>query len=290
MPRAPPRLLPSNPCRPVDLQIIRLAAVFSDWIYDFISNPRRGAPFEGTQILEYFADHQNGNIPYVITRRGDLKTIFVVFRGTYDLRDLLSDATGWTTNTRIGWLHKGLAQIVDSFYRVAERAILGYAEEYPGHSFVFTGHSLGGGVAAAAAGWFRHSWPGLKIRAVVFGAMSGFDWQSRMRSREYCATFIMKNDIVPFLALAKLNPLPRCLPFVNREFSMFRELFPPGEHWLIDEKVPGDSRTLSMRLIQACCYFEQLHAALSTGQHSSRRYSDYLQMIVDSSLQKKGPS
>jgi hypothetical protein len=278
-----------------ELMIMRVCSMFCQGIYDFIDDQQQVSVFQDTEMPEFFSDHQNGNIPYVIVRMGCHKTLFIVFRGTHDLRDVFSDMTAWTTQTQLGLMHQGLANIATAFYNTVETPILSYVDQYPDHSLVFTGHSLGGGVAAAAAGMFRAKYPKLPLRAITFGAMAGFDRDSAISSREYCATVVMKGDMVPFLALSKLNPLISRLTFSPEE-SAFIDLFPPGECFLLeahDEAGAGEvDRTVTIRKVDSCEYFGEWRASLplSAAQHSSDWYAECVNRLETQHWRESGIS
>jgi hypothetical protein len=185
-----------------NLEVYRICAHLSCQIYAFIEEPFASPSLFSDppiKILEYLPDHTNGNTPHVIARHERLHAIFVVFRGTRDVWDRFKDLCTWPESTPIGDLHSGVAKSVYSFFTGAQDALQGYIDDFPGDSFVFTGHSLGGAVAAAAAGFMRLQHPEVGVQAVAFGPLAGFDRYAWMRSREYCTTFVIKGDEVPML-------------------------------------------------------------------------------------------
>ena len=97
--------------------------------------------------------------------------VFAAFRGTKSVEDMLSDAKILPRRTKWGNMHTGFWEGVDGLYSTTEwqEVLASLNEVVPQPLLVFTGHSLGGALAAIAAA--RLAWEkGLLVTALyTFG-------------------------------------------------------------------------------------------------------------------------
>ena len=66
---------------------------------------------------------------------------------------------------------------------------------------IFTGHSLGAGVAAITAKLFLQSHPDFSVTAVCFAHVACLSVDALEETNSYIASFIVQGDPIPFLSL-----------------------------------------------------------------------------------------
>ena len=120
---------------------------------------------------------------------------------------------------------------------------------------VFTGHSLGGGVAAVVAYFFRNEFPKLDVEAMCFAPPPTFSFKLWKKSAHFIKSFMIEGDLVPFLSLQNVIKFTKILfPSHNQKFIqkkiesflkrytvnnelpesfMTDKLYPPGQCYLI---------------------------------------------------------
>lgn len=117
-------------------------------------------PYEAAQISyqENDAPPNSADTQYVL-REG-----FLAFRGTTNLRDLVTDISVEATRFHGCWVHAG---VVAAYLAVANDVRNAVAEQPEVH---LAGHSLGGGLAVIAALDLHRLFPALQLRVTTYGA------------------------------------------------------------------------------------------------------------------------
>jgi hypothetical protein len=183
-----------------ELRLFSICARLSEGVYSFFDS-RGELPAALGEIL-YFTRTTAATkaIPFVITRNPDMRSIFVGFPGSYCFKDFLIDFNGCAVNVYGSLMHRGVLQSCSGVLAIADDLLCRYAREFQDNQLVFTGHSLGGAVAAAVAHRFRMLHPEIRCRAVVFGPAASVGRSLWQQSREFCTTFVLNGDPVPFLS------------------------------------------------------------------------------------------
>ncbi|KAJ7664523.1 Alpha/Beta hydrolase protein [Mycena polygramma] len=126
----------------------------------------------GNTLVRVF---ERGRTQSFIARDKNRKEIVVVFRGTFDLKDAISDlkfrkvpfeSPGISEPVRV---HRGFLaaynDVVDEVLAIVKQQL----EDFPSYSVVVTGHSLGGAVASLAAPSIKTAHPQVPLKLYTFG-------------------------------------------------------------------------------------------------------------------------
>ncbi|KAJ6517361.1 alpha/beta-hydrolase [Mycena vitilis] len=126
----------------------------------------------GNTLVRVF---ERGRTQSFIARDKNRKEIVVVFRGTFDLKDAISDlkfrkvpfeSPGISEPVRV---HRGFLaaynDVVDEVLTIVKQQL----EDFPSYSIVVTGHSLGGAVASLAAPSIKTAHPEVPLKLYTFG-------------------------------------------------------------------------------------------------------------------------
>jgi pimeloyl-ACP methyl ester carboxylesterase len=147
----------------------------------------------------------------------------VAFRGTKNIRDVLTDADAWRENIKGCSVHKGFYASLTTVFSRVEAAV----NQNPNLPVIITGHSLGGALAALAA--YRCQW---NVHSVyTFG-------QPRTGDRNFAALY----DRLPFPSYRVTNGAD-LIPWIPWLLGQYRATemeiyFPQGEGgWLVDPAV-----------------------------------------------------
>ena len=88
--------------------------------------------------------------PYFLIRHEATKSIVLCIRGTWNVKDFITDFKCCGVSWEMGKAHEGIALVVDSLLGDEElgEAISAALAANPGYRMVAVGHSLGAGIAA----------------------------------------------------------------------------------------------------------------------------------------------
>jgi hypothetical protein len=194
------------------LDLFRICALLSSVIYHYFEGKTGLLPDVG--VVKYSnPDATRRNVPCIIAHNSRLRCFLIAFRGSFCFNDFVTDVEAGAVSTRGGLMHAGVNVSSTLMLAHLEDLILGYSAAFPDHEFVFTGHSLGGCVAAGITGFLRETRPALPTRAVAFGPPAMFCRKLWEASGEYCTTFVIKGDLIPFLSLHALLKVAAECPF-----------------------------------------------------------------------------
>ena len=146
-------------------------------------------------------DCEVGRVPFFISNSEHYNKIFVAIRGSYTFADFLTDLTANATAVEDGLVHSGVYQASNALIVRAESLLLQMQEKHGGREIVFTGHSLGGGVAGMTAWMMRKRHPGMKASAVCFAPAASFSADLWEESKGFIRSFYIGGDPVPFMSL-----------------------------------------------------------------------------------------
>mmetsp|Transcript_10013 Transcript_10013/g.24952 ORF Transcript_10013/g.24952 Transcript_10013/m.24952 type:complete len:507 (+) Transcript_10013:55-1575(+) len=150
--------MPSKEMTGVDVVTTQIAATLSGQVYGATSSDSFALPEDkGVEIIRF---DDNGKLkettpPMALAVRGN--TLFWVFcgtRGTNNPMDIIVDASFAPVTSR-AWYHTapnvraqaGMLSLVQSYFAIHDEAIREVIAAHGIENFIFTGHSLGGGIA-----------------------------------------------------------------------------------------------------------------------------------------------
>lgn len=118
---------------------------------------------------------------------------------------------------------------------------------------IFTGHSLGGGVAAVVAYFFRNEYPKIDVEAMCFAPPPTFSFKLWNKSAHFIKSFMIEGDLVPFLSLQNVVKFTKMMfphhqKFIQKKIEQYLQkhtvnelsksfwtdkMYPPGQCYLI---------------------------------------------------------
>jgi hypothetical protein len=188
---------------PGEADVVRICARLAREMYHKSKN--RSLPPEAGEVLLY----EKRQVPFIVTQTTD-KKVYIVIRGTYCFADFITDLNAIPAHVHDGLMHPGVVEASLSVYTVIQDLL---ARHLADHEIIVTGHSLGGGIAAAVTQLLRLEHPDLNTRAIAFGSISCMSRNLWQDSCKYCTTYVIEGDFVPFLSFHNLVGLSSsCLP------------------------------------------------------------------------------
>jgi len=208
----------------VSPKIVPVAAALSDWVYGM---EKQIAKFNDKVevLMGISSDPSEGQLTSVaLVLHREYRTLFVVWKGTSDTWDVLQDMNAFAQQSHppLGhWCHSGMLNMVMRDFSSHLERVSQIGQDYSAQidHVVFTGHSLGGGIAAVAMAEIKlstriqGSWklPSAlaehKLCAVTFAAPMVFHAGPHQAAQNYVEdlvkahhlNFVYGNDIVPRL-------------------------------------------------------------------------------------------
>lgn len=198
-------------------EVIQLlhCAILSREIYKDPS--RRFLPPNLSNIVYECSESDYYRIPYFVINSDDIDTIFVVCRGSYCFKDFLVDFMAATVSYRGGQVHEGVFLTANNLFNSAKTIIRRLSEASNNRKVIFTGHSLGGAVAAMCTEMFNAEMHDIDVKCVSFAPVASFTQDIWEMSRSYIRTYILDGDFVPFISYYNAVHLPH-----NALPSLFR--------------------------------------------------------------------
>ncbi|KAA8494714.1 Sn1-specific diacylglycerol lipase alpha [Porphyridium purpureum] len=172
--------------------------------------------------VDDIAQHVPASAPlrpsYFIAVDHQLERIVISVRGTLNAADALTDVVANlepvyvalhrpadTSEALLGLAHSGVRRSTQNLYLTIKECVEELLQQNPTYALRFTGHSLGGGVAALLALLFRELNPvsqGRDIKAFLFGPPSILTGAMAKYCEQFVICVINKNDIVPRLSVS----------------------------------------------------------------------------------------
>ncbi|KAK8886891.1 hypothetical protein M9Y10_037924 [Tritrichomonas musculus] len=198
-------------------EVIQLlhCAILSREIYKDPS--RRFLPPNLSNIVYECSESDYYRIPYFVINSDDLDIIFVVCRGSYCFKDFFVDFMAATVSYRGGQVHEGVFLTANNLFNSAKTIIRRLSEVSNNRKVIFTGHSLGGAVAAMCTEMFNAEMHDIDVKCVCFAPVASFTQDIWEISRSYIRTYILDGDFVPFISYYNAVHLPH-----NALPSLFR--------------------------------------------------------------------
>ncbi|KNB41860.1 hypothetical protein JH06_4691 [Blastocystis sp. subtype 4] len=140
--------------------------------------------------------------PYFLVRHHATKSIVLCIRGTWCIKDFISDFKCCGTKWGSGKAHEGIALIANAMLKNEQlnNAITSALSEYPEYRVVAVGHSLGAGIASLITiNWRYHR---MYNKPVCFAIAPPPILSSSVRDKGvgYVYSFVNEDDLVPRLS------------------------------------------------------------------------------------------
>ncbi|KAH3760455.1 G-protein-coupled receptor family 3 protein 5 [Pelomyxa schiedti] len=154
------------------------------------------------------------------------RTIVVAFRGTFHVKDAITDLNatpmeftfdevvdGVKQSSVTGTVHRGMLMCAQQKFPILEPFILDAHAKYPDFRILVVGHSLGAGVAQFFTLLLLKVYPQLPVLCYAYGPAAVFSRElaesPQLQARICC--FCHKDDIIPRLSLGSLEALKTTL-------------------------------------------------------------------------------
>ena len=147
-------------------------------------------------------------IPYLVVDSPELNKIFISCRGSYCFNDFMVDIKGEAVEFYNGLIHQGVLQTSLNLRNAIYNIVKETHEKTPDKEIIMTGHSLGGGCAAAVNEMFHHEFPGINMRCVCFAPCASFSSEIARGMKSKCKSYIMQGDFVPYCTFRNVIELP----------------------------------------------------------------------------------
>lgn len=159
---------------------------------------QRHAGLRGFQLLFAQLATANHQPAFIVVGERGRRVAVVAVRGTNDLSDAMIDSRALGQKFEVGgisgWAHSGMLSAARWLREelLTPLTLLSAA----GYSLVFTGHSLGAGVAVVLTALLRDFFPG--VRCVGYATppvASGTELLAELST--FCTSVVHRNDVIP---------------------------------------------------------------------------------------------
>lgn len=175
----------------------------------YIAPKERELPKQIGKIVLESRNSDLFKIPFFITDSKELDTIFITCRGTYCFKDCLVDMKAEAAEFQNGLLHKGVYKTSKALYATIFPYINEVFNNNSDKKFIITGHSLGGGVAAAVCEMFHDSIKDINMKCICFAPCASFSHELLESTKKWCKSYTMEGDFVPFCTFRNIVDLPQ---------------------------------------------------------------------------------
>ncbi|KAH0794335.1 Lipase family protein [Histomonas meleagridis] len=218
-------LPPKEPVEPTqitdhqELKMIHLCGELSSAVYRVIEK-RKLIPEAGTVVFDSGEIVVSG-VPYFITNSDEMNTIFVVCRGSISFSDYIIDITANAADVFGGLIHMGIYQASLAVCTQIQDLLQQLSHENNHRQIMFTGHSLGAGVAGVCNLMFREKFPDLPTRSIIFAPPAVVSKNLWSKTVSYCTSFFNFGDPIPFLSFHNFALVSSdCLPdFIAKQIQ-----------------------------------------------------------------------
>lgn len=199
------------------LKFVRLCTILATQVYQ--KPEKRKLPTSVGSIV-YELTSAALKVPFFIANSEELNIIFLVLRGSYCFNDFLTDLQANAAVLSDGLVHQGMFRSAISVHTHAKDIVLQLSRENNNRPIVLTGHSLGAGVAAVVTEMLREDVPDLDITCTIIAPPAILSKNLSIRYKQFCTSFCMECDPVPFMSFHNFAQLSNQLP---KSFSDFFE-------------------------------------------------------------------
>ena len=201
-----PRLKSPTKCERVELgesklKLYSLLAKLSREVYHTEEENFKEMIPKSTKVIKVVGENSIDKVPYMIVYDEELKCLIFTIRGSYTFGDFITDLKASATDVDGILVHSGVFSASNSLFVRSEAYLLDLVKEKENCPIIFTGHSLGAGVAAITAKLFLQSHPDLSISAVCFAPVACLSADALEETNSYITSFIVQGDPIPFLSL-----------------------------------------------------------------------------------------
>ena len=217
-----------------NLKYYLLLATLANEVYH--SPEKRNIPPEAGEIIFEDPNCSIDRTPYFILNCEAYDQIIVVIRGSYTFADFITDLKASADEIDGALIHSGVFSASNALFVRTEDLLVQFSKEHNNRQIVFTGHSLGSGVAAVTARMMKIHHPELDIKGVCFAPVAALSGDAIEDTKSYITTFALGGDPIPFLSLHNVaqvsqKGLPKIISdiiqdAVSRDISLPVELPP----------------------------------------------------------------
>ena len=166
-----------------------------------IKHGKKVIPEEAGEIVYESKESKIDRMPFFITYSEKYNQIFIAIRGSYTFADFITDLKLSPIEVDGTLMHSGVFSSANTLYARVEEHLIQLSKDHNNCPIVFTGHSLGGGIAAVTARFFRTHHPEMDARAVCFAPVATIGIEGLIETEKYVTSFVLGGDPVPFLSL-----------------------------------------------------------------------------------------
>lgn len=185
-----------------ELKLITLCCALSRASY----HPEKAElPPEAGQMIFSPGSVVSTAVPFYVYECKETNTAFLVCRGSACINDFVTDLNASAVDIYGGLMHAGVVRAVLAVYAIVKDKLVQIHKS--GRKLYFTGHSLGGAVAAGLCHKLRREFPEIDAQAYVFGSAASLSKNLWLESRKFCKCFVMSGDGIPYLSFHNVAQL-----------------------------------------------------------------------------------
>jgi len=191
------------------------------------------------------------------------ESLVVAIRGTFHIRDVLTDLVAAYIPFKGGLTHSGILAAAQEKFKDLTPLLLRTLKTLPNYRLVIVGHSLGAGTAALLA-ILLHDEYSLDLHCYAFAPPCLLSLDLAAKCKDFITTIILNDDLVPRLCFGSIEDLKK----------------------IIQHLISAEGGTTMQRM------FQILSVGNSLGQGLTKKLSGYLECnpVPDLGVKKLVPS